>query len=63
MKRPKLNEIPLQEALNTKSPQLMITMSENQWDMFLEEGYFKNNATLIEVDINEKPIKAYKKEG
>jgi len=59
MKRPILKEISL-ENLNLKG-QMVVTMNKGQWDMFLEKGY-ENGAILLEVDDNEIPIKAYKKD-
>lgn len=63
LRRPKLNKISTKEAfqnlMGTK-PGFYITMSPGQWDNFLEEGYFRQGATLIELDENEKPIAAYR---
>lgn len=60
--RPNLNQIDLKIAFQsmTKPSGIFITMSEGQWDNFLEEGYFHQGATLIEVDENGKPVAAYK---
>ena len=61
--RPKLNSIDLNLALEnmTKVVGFTVTMSEDQWDIFLEEGYYRQNATLIELDQKGQPIAAYKK--
>lgn len=65
MKRPKLNQIPLKIAMQwittNAKPGFVITMSIDQWDKFLEEGYNHQGATLIELDKQEKPIAAYRK--
>ncbi len=64
MKRPKLNPISLSEAYKTLGkPSFVITMSIGQWDKFLEEAYFNQDATLIELDSSEKPIAAYRKKS
>lgn len=63
--RPKLTKIELGTAIEDLlacKPGFHITMAEGQWDMFLEVAYFKNGATLIELDSNEAPIAAYKHE-
>lgn len=61
MKRPPLREIPLSEVLPIPIyPEVVITMSRQQWDKFLENAY-KNNCILLELDHNEKPLKAYQK--
>ena len=61
MKRPKLNEIDLNKA-NILSPgQVTITMSIGQWDELLEAAY-ENGFILLELDENEKPVKAFKAE-
>ncbi|KKQ66834.1 MAG: hypothetical protein US86_C0003G0077 [Candidatus Daviesbacteria bacterium GW2011_GWA2_38_24] len=64
MKRPKLNQISLEVALQwiaDNKQGFYISMSVGQWDKFLEEGYNHQGATLIELDRQEKPIAAYKK--
>lgn len=64
MKRPKLNPTSLSEAYETFSkPGFVITMSVGQWDKFLEEAYFNQDATLIELDSSEIPIAAYRKKS
>jgi hypothetical protein len=58
MKRPKLNEIDLNK-LNPLSPgQVTITMSRGQWDGLLESAY-EQGFVLLELDENEKPVRAY----
>lgn len=65
MKRPVLNEIPLDSAMSCltggKSGTLM-TMAPEQWDTLLLEAY-ENGWTILEVDTDEKPIRAFRKEG
>lgn len=58
IKRPALNETPISSAINKGS--FNVTMSTGQWDRFLQTAY-DNGATLLEVDENEKPVKAYRK--
>jgi len=57
-KRPTLEEIPISNAINKGC--FNVTMSIGQWDGFLQTAY-DNGATLLEVDENEKPVKAYRK--
>jgi len=57
-KRPTLEEIPISSAINKGC--FNVTMSIGQWDGFLQTAY-DNGATLLEVDENEKPVKAYRK--
>ncbi len=63
LKRPVLTPINIQEAFKNiiKESNFTITMSDGQWDNFLEEAYFRQGATLLELDENEIPIAAYKK--
>lgn len=58
MKRPELHEIPISNALNQGV--FTVTMSIGQWDGFLQTAY-DNGATLLELDENEMPIRAYRK--
>ncbi len=59
MKRPAdLYEIPLDETLLPKS--VNITMSEGQWDALLMAAY-NAGYNLIELDKNERPIRAYRR--
>jgi len=37
-----------------------VTMSIGQWDGFLQTAY-DNGATLLELDENEMPVRAYRK--
>ena len=63
MKRPKLNSCNLKLAIENMLngvPGLYLTMSPGQWDNFLEEGYFRQGATLIEMDKRGQPVAAYK---
>jgi|APIni6443716594_1056825.scaffolds.fasta_scaffold453496_2 hypothetical protein len=62
MKRPVLNEIPLDGAAILKRG-LTVTMSIGQWDKLLEAAYV-GRATLLELDDDETPIRAFRrKEG
>ena len=60
MKRPFLNEINLDRAMNDffTKPCVVITMSRGQWDGLLEAAY-ESGHVLLEVDHNERPVKAY----
>ena len=58
MIRPKLNKVPFPDY---KKPELIITCNIGQWDILLDDGY-KQGATILELDDNENPIAAYKKE-
>ena len=63
MKRSKLNEIPLREAVAgilEGGGGLFVTMSPGQWDALLDEAY-RLGATLLEIDSNELPVRAYRK--
>ena len=62
MKRPELNEVPLQDALQKigKNGTMMITMSVNQWDRYLEFSY-QDGWILLELDDDEKPIRAFQR--
>lgn len=53
-----LNEIPLGGIFS--KPQAIITMSIGQWDGLLAAAY-DSGAILLELDRNEKPIKAYRR--
>ena len=57
MKRPVLNEVELESA---KTCKLIITMSPDQWDALLDEGY-NCGALLLEIDQNEQPVRAYQR--
>lgn len=61
MKKLKLHEKNLKEALTgmmTGSGGLFVTMSTGQWSALLDEAY-RRGATLIELDDDERPVKAY----
>jgi hypothetical protein len=63
MKRPKLNEIPIKEAMAgilEGDGGLYVTMSPGQWDALLDASYDRG-ATLLEIDQNEQPVKAYQR--
>ena len=63
LKCPKLNPIILTTAIENmlgSKPGFYITMYVGQWDNFLDEGYYRQDATLIELDNNGIPIAAYK---
>jgi len=64
MKQPKLNEIDLEGTLagilRGSGGGLVVTLSPGQWDTLLQAAYDKG-ATLLEIDKNELPVKAYRK--
>lgn len=63
MKRPVLNEIPLDTVmvvLLSRKSSTNVTMSIGQWDRFLQAAYDAGH-NLIELDKNEIPVRAYKK--
>ncbi|MCI0615273.1 hypothetical protein L0244_19960 [bacterium] len=60
MNRPNLNEIPLSDVLPLRRPELIVTMSEGQWDKLLEISY-ERGWILLEVNDDEQPIKAYRR--
>jgi len=63
MKRPELREIPLSEVLPIPAkPEIVITMSQNQWDRFLQNAY-EHDCILLELNHNELPVKAYKRKA
>ena len=57
-KRPTLEETPISSALNRGV--FTVTMSVGQWDGFLQTAY-DAGVTLLELDENEMPIRAYRK--
>ena len=63
MRRPALNEINLDGAMNAllggKGAAVM-TMSPNQWDALLNAAY-QSGWTLLELDDREQPVKAYRR--
>lgn len=61
MRRPDLTEIELSETiLGGGKPALNITMSIGQWDELLQAAY-DSGAILIELDRQERPIRAYRR--
>jgi hypothetical protein len=58
MIRPPLREIPLTEV-SIDAGQVLITMSEGQWDGLLAAAYAQGY-TLLELDANERPVRAYR---
>lgn len=61
MKRPVLNEITLDGGTILKRG-LIVTMSVGQWDGLLAAAYDRG-ATLLELDDDEMPIKAYRRKA
>ena len=61
MRRPALNEIPLDGGTILKRG-VIITMSTGQWDGLLAAAY-DAGAVLLELDEHEKPIKAYQRKA
>lgn len=59
MKRPTLHEIPLHGGIIFE-PGLKVTMNVGQWDVLLAAAY-DSGAVLLELDDNERPIKAYRR--
>lgn len=57
-----LRSIPLSDVLplGSRPGQLVITMSTEQWDSTLSAAY-AGGFILLELDENEKPVRAYKK--
>ncbi len=63
MKQPLLNEIPIEEGLAgilSGAARLSVTMSPGQWDTLLQCAY-DLGATVLEMDANEQPVRAYRK--
>jgi len=66
MRRPALNEIDLDDAMNVllgnsgKKGAAVMTMARGQWDALLNAAY-QSGWTLLEVDDNERPVKAYRR--
>ena len=63
MKRPTLNKISLTDVihgLRSGKPSVTVTMSQGQWDKFLQAAYDAGHY-LIEVDDCETPVRAYHK--
>jgi hypothetical protein len=59
MKRPELNQIPL-TSLTFGPGVVIITVSVGQWDAIHAAAYDRGH-TLLELDANERPIRAYRK--
>jgi hypothetical protein len=57
--RPILDSIPLSDAI--RPGRVTVTMSTGQWDELLNQGYLIG-WTLLELDDNERPIAAYRKQ-
>lgn len=61
MKRPALNETPLDRARATKdSPSVNILIGPGEWDEWIQTSYDAGH-TLIEFDESEKPVRAFRK--
>ncbi len=63
MKRPVLNKVSLDDVMNGLlggKPSAIVTMSQGQWDGFLQAAYDAGH-NLIEMDENEIPVLAYRK--
>lgn len=61
MRRPELNQVPLSSTMfGTGKPSVNITMSQGQWDGFLQAAY-ETGHNLIELDDNEIPVRAYRR--
>ena len=58
-KQPDLTETTLDIIFNT--PSVIITMAKGQWDTVLESAY-QECCTLLELDEQENPIRAYRKD-
>lgn len=54
-----LRQIPLSK-LPTAKGDVIVTMSEGQWDLLLSTAY-KRGCVLLELDSNERPVRAYQK--
>lgn len=55
-----LHPFPLADVLPLRPGQLVMTMSEGQWDVMLSAAY-ANGFILLELDDNEVPVRAYRK--
>ena len=64
--RPHLNALDLEEAMaqitGHRPGHVIITMSEGQWDAMLEASY-SAGFTLLEVNDEEIPVRAYCRKG
>lgn len=61
MNRPILRPYPLAEALQFRPGTVVMTMSRGQWDATLAGGYEAGHI-LLELDDNEQPLRAYRRE-
>ena len=61
-----LRPVPLDDAFAAlaghRGGQLIVTMSEGQWDVLLSVAY-KAGAILLELDEREQPVRAYQQAG
>lgn len=62
MTRPWLRQIPLGEALPLRPGELTVTMAHGQWSRALAAAY-ESGAVLLELDANERPVRAYQRAG
>ncbi len=62
MNTPELNEIPLHNVfpIDPDKPQIVITMSEGQWDFLLQMAY-DGDYVLLELNESEIPVRAYRR--
>lgn len=63
MKQPVLNEVSLDVVMGSflgGDPSANVTMSRGQWDGFLQAAY-DAGYNLVELDENEKPVRAYRR--
>jgi hypothetical protein len=58
LNRPTLREIPL-SAVTLERGHVIVTMSPGQWDALLASAYAQG-FTLLELDANERPTRAYR---
>ncbi len=58
-----LHAIPLAEVLplGSSGPTLFVTMARGQWDGMLAAAY-ADGWVLLEIDENERPVRAYRRE-
>lgn len=61
MTRPELRAIPLADGC-LKPEEVTVTMSVGQWDSLLAASY-EAGFVLLELDDDERPIRAYQKAG
>jgi len=57
--RPRLAEVPLSSVWPPRPGLAYMTLSPGQWDALLQSAY-EMGYTLIEVDADERPTKAYR---